>query len=109
MICLGETILAHVPLGTKEKLLNPDLKFGVSIVYGDSDWIRAIDEDAPDQIVNKSKFKSSKMYVLPESGHLLHFDNAINLANIIKTDIFGTINGKKLEIGNDPERRYPCN
>ena len=71
MICLGETILAHVPLGTKEKLLNPDLKFGVSIVYGDSDWIRAIDEDAPDRIVAQSKFKSSKMYILPEAGNLL--------------------------------------
>ena len=106
MICVGETILAHVPLGTPDKLLNPKLKFGVSFIYGDSDWIRPIDEDAPDRVVEMHKDKGSKLYSLQESGHLLHFDNPISLANIIINDVLGGVNGKELEVGPDLRRGY---
>ena len=106
MIMFSQSILAHVPLGTAERLLNPNFKFGVSFIYGDSDWIRKIDEDAPDLIVSRKKHLKGKIHTLPDSGHLLHFDNPIGLARIIVNDVLGSVNGKELEVGPDLTRLY---
>lgn len=106
MILFSQSILAHIPLGTAEKLLNPNFRFGVSFVYGDSDWIRKIDEDAPELIASRRKQFKSKIHTLPDSGHLLHFDNPIGLARIIVNDVLGSVDGKELEVGPDLTRHY---
>lgn len=36
---------AHLPLGTKEKLANPEFPIPVSFIYGDNDWTRVVDQD----------------------------------------------------------------
>jgi len=104
MILIGQTLLANEPLGSKERLLDPDFPVGVSIVFGADDWVRKnkLDDNAPDLIVNNNKDKSSKLYILPESGHMLYFDNPMALANIIINDIKGT----NLPVGKDVTREY---
>lgn len=71
MILIGQTLLAHEPLGTKERLMSPDFPVGVSIVFGAQDWVRInkLDDNAPDLIVKNNKDKSSKLYILEESSH----------------------------------------
>ena len=44
----------------------------------------------------------NKYYVLPESGHYIHFDNPISLVNLIANDCLGT----NLEVGKDITRDY---
>ena len=46
MICFAPSILAHEPLGTKKRLLNPNFPVPISIVFGDDDWIKDVEEDA---------------------------------------------------------------
>lgn len=40
MILFNLGLLAHLPLGTKEKLLSPDFPIAVSFIYGENDWVR---------------------------------------------------------------------
>jgi hypothetical protein len=47
---------AHYALCTKEKLLNPDLPFPVSFVYGERDWM---DSRGSRDIIKNNKFFQS--------------------------------------------------
>lgn len=47
MILFSESLLAHIPLATKDKLLNPKLNVPICIIYGDDDWLTEVEEDAP--------------------------------------------------------------
>ena len=31
--------MSHLPLGTEEKLSNPDFPIPISFIYGDQDWV----------------------------------------------------------------------
>mgnify|MGYP003322336389 CR=1 FL=1 len=54
-MCLGDTFLAHVPIATEDGLLNPDFPVGISIIYGDTDSVRLVDDDAAEQITEMNK------------------------------------------------------
>ena len=45
MICLSKGLQAYLPLGSKDKLCNPECPIKFSCVYGDNDWMRFCDED----------------------------------------------------------------
>lgn len=46
LIMFNPTLTAHLPLGTPDKLGNPDFPVPISFFYGDEDWVANVDEDA---------------------------------------------------------------
>jgi hypothetical protein len=48
MINFSLTLKAHLPLGIKEKLMNPDFPLPITFIYGDNDWVLFIEEDIAD-------------------------------------------------------------
>ena len=58
----------------------------VSIFYGDSDWMKNVDENSASEVIlqNKAIFGSkSNLIEITDSGHNLHMDNPDRLANEI--------------------------
>jgi pimeloyl-ACP methyl ester carboxylesterase len=100
MILFSESLLAHLPLATKDILLNPKLNVPICIIYGDDDWLTEVEEDAPQKIVKMNK--NRKLVTLPQAGHYLMFDNPIGLFNIISNECLGT----NLPICKDSTRRF---
>lgn len=39
------SLMAYLPLGTVEKLSNPEYQIPFSFIYGENDWTRVVDED----------------------------------------------------------------
>ena len=60
MVNFESRMLAHLPMGTPEKLLNPDLPFPVSIMYGDTDYMRVVLE--PKGVAEKVIEVNSKQF-----------------------------------------------
>ena len=84
MITFNQALVAALPLGTPEKLANPDFPIPVSFIMGDVDWVRFADEDygkvcIEANLINKNpdlKYNDRGNYsILPSSGHQLHMDN----------------------------------
>jgi hypothetical protein len=46
MLMFNPTLTAELPLGTKDKLGNPEFPVPISFFYGDEDWVVNVDEDA---------------------------------------------------------------
>ena len=47
-------------------------------MYGDEDWVRNLEKDAPQKLINANRIKhgeSSNLYLISNSGHNLHDDN----------------------------------
>ena len=44
IICFKQGLKPDYPLGTEEKLFNPDFPCPFSFVYGDNDWTRRVDK-----------------------------------------------------------------
>jgi len=75
-------------LGHPDRLMNPELPFPVSFIYGDRDWVRMIDDDAGRTICETNKHPSSKYHLVHTSDHNMHMDNPESFANIIINDVF---------------------
>ena len=39
VILFKQSVMAHIPLATKDKLLNKDFPVPISFIYGDDDWV----------------------------------------------------------------------
>ena len=95
-----QSVLAFEPLARRDRLLNPEFKMPISIVYGDNDWVRKeVDFDQADKL--KEVNENVRVYQLEDSTHDLLFDNPLNLCNLIKNDILGT----NLPVGPDQTRK----
>jgi len=93
--------MAHIPLATKDRLLNKDFPVPISFIYGDDDWVvKEVDGNLAYDVCKINKDESCKVYTLPDSGHQLFLDNPISFCNIVKNDILGT----NLPVGPDPTR-----
>ena len=67
-------------------------------MYGDNDWVRGMETEAPIEICNKNKFAAkseteqglivSKYHIIPTSDHHIHFDNPGALANSLINDVY---------------------
>ena len=64
-------------------------KIKITISYGETDWMKPIDEKAAIQIA-KHFNNGSKVVIVPETGHMMHFENVIGVCNMIKNAILGT-------------------
>ena len=77
---------AYLPLAAPCKLASEDFPIPFSIVHGDIDWVKDIDQGASELLVNINKQKfgnESNYYLQPDSGHNLHIDNENANINII--------------------------
>lgn len=45
MILFSQGLQSFLPLGSAERLANPNLSFPVSYVFGDTDWMRHCEDD----------------------------------------------------------------
>ena len=98
MINFNLKLEADLPLATEGKLMSNEFPIPLSIMYGQNDWVRGLESEAPIHICNANKFAAkseneeglmvSKYHIIPTSDHNLHFDNPIGLANSIINDIY---------------------
>lgn len=98
MVNFNLKLEADFPLATEDKLLSKEFPIPISIMYGESDWVRGLESEAPIQICEANKFAAtseneeglmvSKYHLIPTSDHNLHFDNPIGLANSIINDVY---------------------
>ena len=92
MVNFDLTLHAHLPLGTEDKLADPNFPIPVSFFYGSRDWVRMIDKDFAQNCVaaNQEKFPdSSKFIEIPDSDHNMHMDNPQALCNGIINELLG--------------------
>jgi len=92
MVNFDLTLHAYLPLGTEDKLANPNFPIPVSFFYGSRDWVRNIDQDFAQNCVaaNQEKFPdSSKFIEIPDSDHNMHMDNPQALCNAIINELLG--------------------
>ena len=93
MVLLSQGLQANLPLGTKDKLANPEFPIGVSFIYGQGDWMRLCDDDFGKICIDaQDPEKGGKMYICPNSGHNLQTDNPVGLANLLAHDLLGKKN-----------------
>jgi len=56
MVNFGINLKSHLPLGTEEKLANPDFPIPISFIYGDNDWVyHFVDQDYAKTCVEANK------------------------------------------------------
>ena len=98
MITFNQALVAALPLGTRNKLSNPDFPIPVSFVMGDVDWVRFADEDygkvcVEANLINKTPgieyHKRGNYVICPSAGHQMHMDNHEAFSNILVNEILG--------------------
>lgn len=91
MVIMTQGMQAYLPLGTTEKLGNPECPLTYSIIYGDEDWMRLCDDDYGKICVEKTKMSSpnNQFFLCTHSGHNLHMDNAKGLSEVMKVFFLG--------------------
>jgi hypothetical protein len=55
LINFDSGIHAYLPLGVASKLANPNFPVPISIVLGETDWVKICDDGASEEIVNNNK------------------------------------------------------
>ena len=66
-----------------------EVRFPISIVYGETDWM---DTRGSAKIIENSKFFRdgwSNLYLLKDAGHQMAWDNPVGLAEILVKDTLG--------------------
>ena len=82
----GQTTL---PLCVPDKFLDQKFPIPISFIFGDKDWVKILEGDAPEQICSTNQFASSKVHTLPTSDHNLHMDNPAGLSTCLINDVYG--------------------
>ena len=54
-----------------------------SFIYGDVDWVRALDREGGNQVVAARNNKNCKVYIVSNSNHNLQCDNPSELAEVM--------------------------
>ena len=73
----------------KDKLSSGSFPIPVSFIYGDADWVKRVEKEGPQEVVDANPNVGSKLYVIPDSDHNLQMDNPLAFANCIINDILG--------------------
>ena len=98
MVLFSPGLQAYIPLGSPDKLANPDFPIPISFVMGRDDWVRYSDEDFGENVVGarKGNYDQSLSYhekghyhICPGAGHNMHMDNPNTFADIIIKDLLG--------------------
>lgn len=89
MITFSLGLICQDPLNTKDKLSSGSFPIPVSFIYGEADWVRLVEKEGPQEVVDANPNVGSKVYVLPNSDHNMHMDNPVAFTNCIINDIFG--------------------
>lgn len=84
----------YTPVGGEDGLQSPNFSLDVGFIYGEKhmDWVRNMDEDYAENIVefrNKIKAGSSAFYICPDSGHNIHWNNPSALSSIMINNLLG--------------------
>ena len=88
------TLHAHNPLASTDRLMNSDLPFPISIVYSDTDWM---DSRGSRQIVRANrhfKYGKSQLHILNNSNHVMFGSNPRGFVELITADCFDLITHK---------------
>jgi len=85
MFGLGDGgIKAHKPLGTSERLMDPNFKVPFSFVYGDElDWVKKMDEGYSKYVIEQKNSSDCLYTIVPDGSHNLMMDNPVGTANAI--------------------------
>ena len=88
MLCFSLGLYSKVtPLGHETMLCNKDFPIPVSFMYGDDDWVRAVDENFGQKVVDANSNAGSKYHLVKSAGHNLHMDNPLVFSNHIINDL----------------------
>ena len=71
MVNFDQSLQSYTPLG--DILVNAPFEF--SFVYGDSDWVRRVDQDYAKTTIEARNSPNCKFHILPSSNHNMHMDN----------------------------------
>ena len=97
MILFNQGLVAALPLGTPDKLSDPNFPIPVSFVMGDNDWVRFADEDYG-QICVEARLANKEEKIphlrgnytfCPGAGHQMHMDNPLGFSNILVNELLG--------------------
>ena len=79
MVLFTPAFAAHLPLGDDQRLGSPSFPVPVSILYGDNDWMKNVEDDSASLVIEKNKEKhgdKSRLITISDSGHNMHIDNS---------------------------------
>lgn len=88
-------------MATDERMLSDKFNKKITVVYGDNDWVPAIEEQAVREVVEKLD-NGSQVITIPDCGHMMHFDNVFAVCNLVKNVMLGS----NLPIGKDFVRDF---
>ena len=89
LINFGPGFICYEPLGAETALASSSFPISVSYSFGDVDWMRRLEGDAPQKVIDINPHRASKLHILPDSDHNMHMDNPEACANIIINDLLG--------------------
>ena len=86
MVNFDTSLLAHLPLGTEDKLCNPDFPIPICFIYGGIDFMLLYEDEYGKKVVEINKLKfgdQSQNVIVPDADHVLYKDNPLAYANAI--------------------------
>lgn len=92
-----------LPLGSKSVLGNSNFEVPTSIMFGEFDWMRKVDDGASQDVIERLKYKygdQSNFIVCPSCNHDMNCDNPSAVSGSIVNDLLYW----KEE---DEDKRYP--
>ena len=79
MVLFSPAFSAHIPLGDEKRLGSSSFPVPVSILYGDTDWMKNVEDDSASLVIEQNQIKhgdKSRLITISNSGHNLHIDNS---------------------------------
>lgn len=46
MILFNSNLVAKIPLSQEDRLANPDFPLPISVIFGEQDWVKDVDQNA---------------------------------------------------------------
>lgn len=82
---------AHLPLGSVNKLANPECPIPYSLAFGDKDWMPLCDDNFGKTCIELTQpnSPSNHFYLCANAGHNLHMDNPKGLSEVMKMFFLG--------------------
>ena len=95
-----DSLQADYPLSAEQFLGSSDFKLAFSIVFGDDDYMEAIDHGEGEKLVKSKNRDDCKYYVVPKSGHDLFVGNPNNVSTILINDLLN------LKVADEDDKEY---
>ena len=86
MIMFDIMFQPHLSLQDPSMMADPDFKVPFTVIFGDRDWVRRVDQGSSEKLINVKHQQENydcEHIVIPDSDHNLHMDNPVAFANAI--------------------------